>query len=85
MGSYSYMWWVNLDREDGTRLMPDVPPDAFFAVGHGHRSMMAVIPSKGIVVSWNEGIPQTFALGMYDVGGEVLNEAFKMLLDALEN
>ena len=78
------MWWVNLDREDGTRLLPDVPPDAFLAVGHGHRSLVAVIPSKGIVVSWNEGIPQTFALGMHDVGGDVLNEALKLLLDALD-
>ena len=53
-GSYSFLWWVNGTDEQGKRLWPGVPEDAYGAFGHGGPRAMAVIPSLGLVVSWND-------------------------------
>ncbi len=53
-GSYSYLWWINGTDEQGKRLWPGVPDDAYGAFGHGGPRAMAVIPSLGLVVSWND-------------------------------
>jgi len=53
-GSYSYLWWVNgIDRE-GERFWPQVPPDAYAALGHINECGMAVIPSLDMVVCWDD-------------------------------
>jgi CubicO group peptidase (beta-lactamase class C family) len=54
LGSYSFLWWTNgVDRE-GRRHWPDVPEDAFAALGHGGKRAMVVVPSRDIIVSWND-------------------------------
>lgn len=53
-GSYSWLWWVNgLDR-DGRRHWPDAPSDTFAALGHGGIRALVVIPSRDLIVSWND-------------------------------
>jgi CubicO group peptidase (beta-lactamase class C family) len=54
LGSYSLAWWINGVDRDGRRHWPDVPHDAFAALGHGGRRGLAVIPSLDLVLSWND-------------------------------
>ena len=53
-GYYSFNWWLNRTDRDGKRLYVDLPPDAFFAVGHGGERALWVIPSLDLVVAWND-------------------------------
>lgn len=53
-GSYSYAWWINGVRRDGTRNWPDVPADAYGCFGHGDIRAVVVVPSLDLVVSWND-------------------------------
>ncbi len=80
--SYSYMWWINKRRKNGTRVFPDAPPDTFCAIGHGHKTVLAIIPSKQIVVCWLGGIPSINARHFHDEGRKHVNTALKLLLDA---
>ena len=53
MGSYSWLWWINgVDRE-GHQHWPDVPTDAYGCFGHGGKRAMVVLPTLGLIVSWN--------------------------------
>jgi len=75
LGSYSYLWWTNgVDRE-GRRHWPDVPVDAFAALGHGGKRAMVVIPSLDIIVSWNDTKID---------GGTDENAALKVLVAAVK-
>lgn len=49
--SYGMHWWLNADlpEKKETRIYPDVPNDAFFALGH-HGQTLAVIPSLDLIV-----------------------------------
>jgi CubicO group peptidase (beta-lactamase class C family) len=54
LGSYSYLWWTNgIDRAGG-RHWPDLPEDAYAALGHGGRRGLLVVPSLDLVASWND-------------------------------
>jgi CubicO group peptidase (beta-lactamase class C family) len=53
-GYYSFNWWLNRTDIDGKRLYVDLPPDAFFAVGHGGERALWVIPSLDLIVAWND-------------------------------
>lgn len=70
-GSYSYAWWINGLRRDGTRNWPDVPADAYGCFGHGDIRAVVVIPSLDLVVSWNDTKLE---------GHERVNAALKQLL-----
>lgn len=53
-GSYSFLWWTNgIDRE-GKRHWPDLPTDAYAALGHGGKRGLLVVPSLHLVASWND-------------------------------
>jgi CubicO group peptidase (beta-lactamase class C family) len=52
--SYSFLWWINGVDEQGKRLWPGAPADAFGAFGHGGPRAMVVIPSLDLVLSWND-------------------------------
>lgn len=54
LGSYSYLWWVNGLEHSGKRNWPDVPEDAFAALGHGGERGLLAIPSLDLVLSWND-------------------------------
>lgn len=74
-GSYSWLWWINGVTRSGKRFWPDAPVDTFLAWGHDNaKRSVVVIPSLGIVASWND---TTLA----DRKGNPLNEALKMLSD----
>lgn len=49
--SYGMHWWLNADlpEKKETRIYPDVPSDAFFALGH-HGQTLAVIPSLDLII-----------------------------------
>ncbi|MCC6231780.1 MAG: DUF1593 domain-containing protein [Verrucomicrobiales bacterium] len=53
-GSYSFLWWVNGVDAVGRRRWAAAPDDAFAALGHGGRRALWVLPSLGLVVSWND-------------------------------
>ena len=49
--SYGMHWWLNVDlsEKNETRIYPDVPNDAYFALGH-HGQTLAVIPSLNLII-----------------------------------
>ncbi len=53
-GSYSFAWWINGIRRDGTRNWPNVPADTFGCFGHGDIRACVVIPALDMVVCWND-------------------------------
>jgi CubicO group peptidase (beta-lactamase class C family) len=78
LGCYSFMWWLNSNR----KLWPSVPADAFAAVGNGGIKVMMVVPSLGIVVSWNDANMKPLPLC---TEGKVQMEAvLKMLMAAVK-
>ncbi len=82
MGSYSSMWWINGTDEKGNRLWPDAPPDTIGAFGQGGPKALIIIPSQKMVVAWARGeLPyQPLSKG----GRVVINDALKLLMDALK-
>jgi len=55
LGSYSFAWWINGVTPDGRRQWWDAPADTFAASGNCGKRFMVVMPSLGIVASWNDG------------------------------
>jgi len=53
-GYYSFNWWLNRLDSKGQRLYRDLPEDAYFAVGHGGKRAVWIVPSLDLVVSWND-------------------------------
>jgi hypothetical protein len=54
LGSYSYLWWTNGVDRQGSRHWPDLPVDAYAALGHGGKRGLLIVPSLDLVVSWND-------------------------------
>jgi len=54
LGSYSFLWWTNGVDRIHMRHWRDVPPDAYGAFGHGGPRVLVVIPSLGLLMSWND-------------------------------
>jgi CubicO group peptidase (beta-lactamase class C family) len=76
LGSYSFAWWTNgVDRE-GKRHWPDAPLDAYGAFGHGGMRALVIIPSLGLVASWNDSPNE---------GRENENEALRLLVKAVSD
>jgi CubicO group peptidase (beta-lactamase class C family) len=50
-GIYSFNWWLNKRDQQGRQLCPELPEDAFFALG-ACGNMLCVIPSLDIVAVW---------------------------------
>jgi CubicO group peptidase (beta-lactamase class C family) len=73
-GSYSYAWWINGTRRDGSRNWPNAPHDTFACLGHGDMRAVIVIPSLNIVVSWNDTRIQ---------GHEMINHALHIVTQAI--
>ncbi|MCI0682505.1 MAG: hypothetical protein L0Y71_10395 [Gemmataceae bacterium] len=76
LGSYSFAWWTNGVDRAGKRHWPDVPLDAFAALGHGGVRAMVVIPSRDLIVSWNDAKIK---------GRELENRALRMLVDSVRS
>jgi hypothetical protein len=53
-GSYSFTWWTNGVDRQGKRHWPNVPHDAVGAFGHAGKRAMVLLPSKDLIVVWNE-------------------------------
>jgi CubicO group peptidase (beta-lactamase class C family) len=53
-GLYSFNWWVNGVDIRGNRLFRFAPPDTVVAAGHGGIRDLWIIPSKDLIVSWND-------------------------------
>ncbi|MCC7375225.1 MAG: DUF1593 domain-containing protein [Verrucomicrobiales bacterium] len=53
-GSYSFTWWINGLDAANHHHWPNAPTDTFAALGHGGIRALVVIPSQGLVVSWND-------------------------------
>jgi CubicO group peptidase (beta-lactamase class C family) len=54
LGSYSFAWWTNGVDRDGKRHWPNAPLDTYGAFGHGGIRATVIIPSRDLVVSWND-------------------------------
>jgi hypothetical protein len=62
------------------RMWPDAPPDTYGAFGHGGPRAMVVIPSLGLVASYNDAAD----LNHWVNGREnPTNTALKLLVDAV--
>jgi len=83
MNSFSYAWWVNGVEDDGQRVLPDVPADAFLAEGHAGHDALAIIPSLDLIVCWLDAFPKTFAGRYHYDGHRRVNDAIRRLLAAL--
>ncbi|MEZ4224549.1 MAG: hypothetical protein R3B13_26600 [Polyangiaceae bacterium] len=75
LGSYSFMWWMNGVDRNGKRLLPSAPTDTYMAAGHGGKRSAVVIPSKDMVVSWNDTNIDSF---------DKVDAALKLLLAAVK-
>lgn len=78
-GSYSWCWWLNGTDIDGTRYFAEAPADTYCALGdtNGRRGL-AVMPSLGMVISWNDTILDT-----YPARPHPLNTSFRYLMAAV--
>jgi len=74
MGSYSWLWWTNGVDRQGKRHWPDAPADAFGAFGHGGIRAMVIVPSRDLIVSWNDSRTR---------GRQRENEALALLMKAV--
>jgi CubicO group peptidase (beta-lactamase class C family) len=74
VGSYSWLWWTNGIGRDGTRHWPDVPIDTYGCFGHGGLRAMVVMPSKNLIISWNDTRIR---------GSEMENHSLKLLKDSV--
>jgi CubicO group peptidase (beta-lactamase class C family) len=73
LGSYSFAWWTNGVDRDGRRHWPAAPSDTFAALGHFGRRALVVIPSRDLIVVWNESLL---------AGPEMEDRALHLLLQA---
>jgi hypothetical protein len=73
LGSYSFAWWTNGVDRQGARHWPAAPDDAFAALGHAGKRALFVIPSRDLVVAWNESAIE---------GREMESRALDLLLSA---
>jgi CubicO group peptidase (beta-lactamase class C family) len=81
--SYSYFWWINGVRDDGTRFLPDAPADTFLAAGHGGQNMLIMIPSLDLVVSVLEGLGGERPGLVSGEGRVLINDHLKILLEGI--
>lgn len=83
LNSYSWAWWINGERDNGTRLWPDATECTFAALGHknGMRGL-AVIPAWGIVFSWNDTLLNKHRWPDKQTDPHPLNEVFRLLKNA---
>lgn len=70
-GSYSFAWWINGVDRHGGRMWPSAPVDTFAALGHAGKRALVIIPSRDLVVVWNNTEIAT---------REAVDEALKRLL-----
>ncbi len=76
-GWYSFNWWVNGKNREGKRLYENLPEDAYFAIGHGARRLMAIVPSWDLIVVWNEAERMEEKRERQEEGMKLLKEAVK--------
>jgi hypothetical protein len=74
-GSYSFAWWINGLGRNGKRNWPDAPADVYGCFGHGSIRAMVLMPTKDIIVSWNDTKIK---------GSAMVNNALKLLLEAAD-
>ncbi|MBV8878792.1 MAG: beta-lactamase family protein [Planctomycetaceae bacterium] len=53
-GCYSFNWWLNGMDEQRRQLFVDGPGDLVAALGHGGKRALWILPSRDLVVSWND-------------------------------
>ncbi|MDB6119626.1 MAG: Beta-lactamase [Verrucomicrobiaceae bacterium] len=82
LGGYGFMWWRNKRDAQGKLLWPDVPTDAYGAIGHGGLKVLIVIPSQDMVVVWNSVNLERREMG--NGGREQINDAMKRLMAAVK-
>ncbi len=79
LNSYSCSWWINAVTDEGSRLLPDLPPDTFLAAGQSGTDALVVIPSRGLVVCWIDAFPGARPSRFYMEGRERVNRVVSML------
>ena len=77
-GSYSWLWWINGLKENGNRLWPDGPTDAYAALGHSDNVGLVIIPSLDIVMAWNES-----NLDQLPADTNPINEVLKLIQESI--
>ncbi len=82
-GIYGYNWWFNATggANPNSKTWPDAPSDTFQANGLWNRETCTVIPSLGIVMSFN----RTSALGNFAPGDPngTMNQVLKLLTQSV--
>lgn len=84
LGCYSYFWWLNRKTLDGRPFFPDAPSGTFAALGRGGAHALIVIPELDMVVVWVVGLGDRQARNISYEGRRAVNEALRLLGDALE-
>lgn len=80
MGSYSWAWWLNGLRANGTRLWPDAPECTYAALGHKHgKRGLAVVPAWNMVFSWTDTRLDRQPWPSQASDPHPLNEVFRLL------
>ena len=74
VGSYSWLWWTNGVGREGARHWPNVPVDTYGCFGHGGLRAMVVMPSKNLIISWNDTKIR---------GSEMENHTLRLLKDSV--
>ena len=77
LGCYTFMWWLNRDKE----LWPSLPADTFAAIGNGGPKTLMVIPSLDLVLAWNDANMKP--LPLYAGGREQMEAVLVKLMDAV--
>jgi len=61
-GSYSFTWWTNGVDRAGRRIWPSAPLDTYGCFGHDGIRAMIIIPSRDLVVTWNDALVNSTAM-----------------------
>ncbi len=72
-GIYGFNWWFNTDR----KVWPDAPEDTFQANGHWNGEVCCIIPSLGIVATWQGSGASR------DTFNQPMNDYLKILVSAV--
>ena len=76
LGSYSWLWWTNGVDRINNRHWSNAPHDTYGCFGHGGKRAMVVIPSRDLIVSWNDTTIQSRRRE---------NEALRLLMESLRD
>lgn len=80
-GYYSFNWWLNGIDDRRRQLFVDGPGDLVAALGHGGKRALWLLPSRDLVVSWNDSVIDDHDRAPGNPEARI-NRAVKLLMEA---